>query len=252
MITIDFLIPVYNEEQRLGLTFHALSRFVAPRGIKLNKIIFVNDGSHDNTLKILKSTKIKYKKEVISYAKNRGKGYAIKQGLLKSSADYVLFFDADMSTPLTELKKFLPFFQDEYGLVIGTRKNGQSTVISHQPILRESLGKIFTLLSQLILNTWVTDFTCGFKALRHDVAQAIGSRIQINRWGFDSEIIFIARVFGFSMHEQAVVWSNEPNTKVNLLRDAIRSFKELLTIRYNQITGKYSLEKDCKLATIKL
>lgn len=250
MTTLDLLIPLYNEQYRLRLTLKALANFKAPPSIKIRDVIFVNDGSADSTLNILKKVKLKFSKKIISYKQNRGKGYAIKQGLLASTANYVLFFDADMSTPLSEIKKFIPFFKNNYGLVIGTRKNGHSTVISHQPPLREKMGKVFTFVSQLILNTWVTDFTCGFKALRSDVAQEIASRMKIDRWSFDSEILFLAKSFGFSMHEQAVTWSNEPNTKVNLFWDAIRSLKELLQIRCYHLLGKYNLATTANLSTI--
>ena len=162
--TLDIIIPVYNESQRLKLTFQALNSFATPRGLKISKVIFVNDGSTDATLEVLESAKIKFPKKIITYTHNQGKGSAIKLGFLNATADYALFMDADMSTPLTELSKLLPYIKEKIPVVIGTRKNGHSTVTVHQPWVREHLGKVFTFLSQLILNTWVTDFTCGFKA----------------------------------------------------------------------------------------
>lgn len=240
--TIDFIIPVYNESKRLNTTISALNSFASPKDLKINKVIFVNDGSKDNTLSLLKSAKIKFPKKIVTYPQNMGKGYAIKQGFLTAKSDYALFFDADMSTPLSEINKFMPFIKNNAPVILGTRKNGHSTVIKHQPWLRENLGKCFTLLSQIILNTKVTDFTCGFKAFSKPVYQIVGSQMTINRWGFDSEIIFLVSRLGFPIQEKAVVWTDEPNTKVNLLKDIYRSFSELLEIRVNYFKGAYQLK----------
>ncbi|MFA5025705.1 MAG: glycosyltransferase [Candidatus Shapirobacteria bacterium] len=239
--TIDIIIPVYNESKRLKLTVQALNSFVPPRGIKVNKIIFVNDGSTDNTLQKLKNARLKFSKKILSYSHNQGKGTAIKLGFLNATADYALFMDADMSTPISEFKKLLPFVRQKIPVIIGTRKNGHSTVTVHQPWIREHLGKVFTLISQLVLNTWVTDFTCGFKAFSRPAYTTISPLMTINRWGFDSEIIFLAKIFNFPIQEKSLVWANDPATKVNLLKDIYRSFKELLQIRLNHFLGKYQL-----------
>lgn len=239
MTTIDLIIPVFNEEKRLQKTFEALNSFAPQKGLKIQKVIFVNDGSTDNTLKLIKTTKIKFKKHVISYSQNQGKGYAVKQGLLAAQSDYALFFDADMSTPLTEIKKFLPYIKKGCPIIIGTRKNGHSTVIVHQPFVREHLGRIFTRLSQIILGTSVTDFTCGFKAFSKEAYSVIAPLMQINRWGYDSEIIFIAQKHQLPIQEKSVTWSDEPNTKVKLLKDVFRSLNELFQIRLNYLKGNY-------------
>ena len=241
MITLDLIIPVYNESKRLKLTFQALNSFVSPRGIKVNKVIFINDGSSDNTLQKLKNSHLKFSKKIISYTHNQGKGTAIKLGFLNATADYALFMDADMSTPINEFKKLLPYIRQNIPVIIGTRKNGHSTVTVHQPWIREHLGKVFTLLSQLILNTWVTDFTCGFKAFSRPAYTTISPLMTINRWGFDSEIIFLAKIFNFSIQEKSLTWADNPATRVNLLKDIYRSLKELFQIRLNHFLGKYQL-----------
>lgn len=241
MTTLDLIIPLYNESPRLKLTFQALNSFAAPRGIKINKVIFVNDGSTDNTINIVKNSKLKFSKKILSYTHNQGKGAAIKLGFLNASADYALFMDADMSTPIDEFKKLLPFIRQKIPVIIGTRKNGHSTVTVHQPWIREHLGKVFTFLSQLILNTWVTDFTCGFKAFSRPAYTTISPFMTINRWGFDSEIIFLAKIFNFPIQEKSLIWADNPASRVNLLKDVYRSFKELLQIRVNHFLGKYQL-----------
>lgn len=241
MKNLDIIIPVYNEALRLKITFQALNSFVPPRGIKINKIIFVNDGSSDNTLTKLKNIRLKFSKKIISYTHNQGKGNAIKLGFLNATADYALFVDADMSTPLTELVKFMPFIKQNIPVIIGTRKNGHSTVTVHQPWVREHLGRVFTLLSQLILNTWVTDFTCGFKVFSRPAYTTIAPLMAISRWGFDSEIIFLSKIFDFTIQEKSLTWADNRNSRVNLLPDIFLSFKELIQIRLNHSLGKYKL-----------
>src|SRR5581483_3046835 len=167
--TISFVIPIYNEEKRLPKTFKALGKLSLQKGPTslgaslgagqvIKEIIFVNDGSKDRsktkiqTFKLNKTLPIK----LISYKHNRGKGYAVRTGLKQSTADYTLVFDADMSTPLSELIKFVPFIKREIDVIIGTRKNGHSTVIVHQPKIRELLGRGFTTLANIVLSLEVT------------------------------------------------------------------------------------------------
>lgn len=242
MITISFVIPVYNEEKRLEKTFKSLSELRLPRGLKLEKVIFVNDGSTDKTVaKIKNYTLDAIRYTLISYKLNRGKGYAVKQGMLASTSDYTLLFDADMSTPLTELKKFLPLMKKNIDVIIGTRKNGASTVIKHQPLFRELMGQVFTMLARLILQTNVTDFTCGFKVFSKSARIYIFGQSTINGWAYDGEAIFLAKAGGFSIKESSVMWSNQDGSKVNLLRTIPQTLWELLLIRKNSLTRAYGL-----------
>lgn len=247
MRTISLVIPVYNEQKRIKKTIGALSKGFRFPYLKLEKVIFVDDGSTDNTLSILKRNKdklgnrLKADVVLVTYRPNRGKGYAVKTGMLKSDSDYTLFLDADMATPLSEIEKFIPLMKKGSAVIVGTRKNGKSTVIEHQPLYRELMGKIFTLLSKLMLNTWVTDFTCGFKAFSRTTKDEIFTRSIIDRWGYDSEILFLARKLGNKINEKAVIWSDDRNSKVKVLRAALTSFSELLKIRFYDISGKYHL-----------
>jgi len=236
MKTISFVIPIYNEEQRLQKTFLALRKFRTPEGLKLQEVIFVDDGSIDNTklkiqnAKLSLTKKLKAKIRIVSYAQNKGKGYAVKQGMLTASSDYTLFFDADMSTPLYELKKFMPYIKAGKDVIIGTRKNGESTVLVHQSKVRELLGRSFTLITKLALGLNVTDFTCGFKAFSKEAKNKIFKQSTINTWGYDAEILFLANKFGFPIQEKAVLWSNDKNTKVKLYKAIPQTFMELFLI----------------------
>lgn len=236
MKTISFVIPIYNEEKRLQKTFSALRKFTTPEGLKLQEVIFVDDGSTDNSkskienAKLSLGTKLKTKVRIVSYTQNKGKGHAVKQGMLASNADYALFFDADMSTPLSQLKKFIPYIKTNKDVIIGTRKNGQSTVIVHQPKLREFLGRGFTFITKFVLRLNVTDFTCGFKAFSKQAKDKIFKASSINTWGYDAEILFLANKFDFPIEEKAVLWSNDKNTKVKLYKAIPQTFMELFLI----------------------
>lgn len=241
MKTLSFVIPMYNEQFRLTKTMAALNSFEKPKGITLSEVIFVNDGSTDETLMLLNRAKTtilrrfrkKFPKttiQIVTYRNNYGKGFAIKQGMLKATGDYTLFFDADMSTPLTEVAKLVPFMKQEKDVIIGTRKNGKSTVIMHQPLLRESLGKVFTKLAQTVLQVEVTDFTCGFKAFSSKARKAIFSKSQIATWGYDGEIMYLTKKYRLSFSEKAVLWSNDPNTKVRMFQAIPKTLSDLFMV----------------------
>lgn len=240
-ISLSLVIPVYNESHRLDQTIAILNSWQAPTELKIEHVIFVNDGSTDSSLKILKSHKINFPKKIISYMTNRGKGYAIRLGLLASKSDYTLIMDADLATPLSQLNRFIPDMKTGTDVIIGTRKNGHSTVTIHQPLIREYLGRIYTRLTQLILVLPNTDFTCGFKAFSKSAIQTISLRSFINRWSYDSELLFLAHQSHLSIHEIAVVWADQAGTRVHLLHDALSSFFDLLRIRINHLFGNYQI-----------
>jgi len=240
MKTLSFIIPMYNEEERLQKTLSALKTLSLPRGLTLEEVIFVNDGSLDHTKKLLLkarpslAAKLKTTVKVISYAQNQGKGYALRQGMKAAHGDYALFFDADMSTPLSELKKFTPKMESGIDVIVGTRKNGKSTVIKHQPKLRETLGKGFTLLTRTALNIReVTDFTCGFKAFSRQSYSRIFAQSIINGWGYDAELLYLAVKQKYTMVEVPVHWSNDERTKVNLSKAIPQTLKEIATIKFH-------------------
>lgn len=233
---LSIIIPVYNEEKRIC---HLEEVFTFFRNLPFSwELIVVNDGSQDRTLEALQAWRDNKNFRIISYGQNRGKGYAIKQGMLQAEGQYRLFMDIDLSTPLEEFNKFMPWLGTA-DIIIGTRKSQIGQIIEHQPKLREILGKGFTKLSQVWLRVKVSDFTCGFKCFSCEAAQIIFPRLKIERWGFDSEILFLAKKFGLSVKEVGVRWRNDPHTKVNLKRDIWRSLCDLIQIRLNDWQGKY-------------
>lgn len=225
---ISIVIPIYNEEKRITNLSEIYKYF--KRKHLTCEVILVNDGSTDQTAKTLREISKKFKFKLISYRKNRGKGYAIKAGMMKAGGKYRLFTDIDLSTPIEEFNKFIPYFKN-YDIIIGSRKKKGAKLIIHQSKLREKLGKGFTKLSQIVLQLDTTDFTCGFKCFSKIAAEGIFSRQRINRWGFDAEILFLAKKFGYKIKEIPVKWSNDPRSRVKFPQDIISSLLDLLKIR---------------------
>lgn len=227
---LSVILPLYNEEKRLKNLIRIYNFLNSIK--KSYEVILVNDGSSDKTLSSLKSIPKKYKYKLISYEVNMGKGYAIKQGMLAANGSFRLFTDIDLSTPINEFNKFIPFLK-KFDLIIGSRKTIGSTLKRRQPFIRESLGKVFTLISQMSLNLQTSDFTCGFKCFSQKAAQKIFKKQTINRWGFDSEILFLAKKLGFKTKEIPVIWTDDPRSKVKFPQAIISSLTDLVKIRLN-------------------
>lgn len=233
---ISVIVPVYNESKRV---FNLKSIFdYLKKKYKFSEIIVVNDGSTDDTIKKLRAMKRDIEFRLVSYKLNKGKGWAVKQGMLKATGDYRIFCDVDLSTPISELENLLHYIS-HHDVVIGTRKISKSKVIVEQPAWRKWLGKGFTFLSQVTLRVWVSDFTCGFKLFSANSAKRIFSRTRIYRWGFDSEIMFLAKKYNLKIKEVPVTWINDTLTKVKFPRDILISVRELGNILLNDWTGIY-------------
>lgn len=233
---LSVIAPVYNEQKRLG-GLATITDYLKQQNYG-SELVVVNDGSTDDTLDRLHDLQKTLDFRIVSYTPNRGKGRAIQQGMLAAKGRFRLFTDVDLSTPITEFDKFIPHLND-FPVVIASRKREGASVVVHQARLRENLGKGFTWLSQVMLQLPLSDFTCGFKCFSASAAEAIFPRLTIDRWGFDSEQLYIARRLGFAIKEVPVTWINDPQTKVRLPHDIIRSLADLLTIRLNSVRRKY-------------
>ena len=238
---LSVIIPVYNEERRINSLLKILN-YLKTKTFT-SEVVLVNDGSSDDTVKKIKSIQQKTKKtfpqlKLISYTKNMGKGHAVKEGMMASSGKNRLFLDIDLSTPIEEFDKFEGYLK-KFDVIIGSRKASGAKLVKRQPIIRELLGRGFTKLSQIILGVKVSDFTCGFKCFSQKAASEFFSHQRINRWGFDSEILFLAKKLGFKVKEIPVVWKNDSETKVKLPHDIINSLIDLYKIRYNDFKKIY-------------
>ena len=231
------VIPVYNEEGQLYEKAEQIFTFFAEFGDAI-EIIFVNDGSTDRTESILKNLREDYRFKLISYRENRGKGYAVRQGVLGASGRRILFFDIDLATPLTEFKHLIRFITPDDHVVIGSRLLKNSRIQRPESPLRVTLGTIFRKLSNLFVPQ-VTDFTCGFKCFSREAARAVFSVAQIDRWAFDTEILYIAKLKNIKIREMPVQWSHHEDSRVRIVRAVFSSLKELCNIKLNQLKGLY-------------
>lgn len=239
-IKLSVIIPVYNEEKRLVEGYNHYYSYLKKTNYPW-ELIFINDGSSDKTLSLLK--KLSFKKShirVITYPANCGKGYAICQGIKSASGKYVLFTDIDHSVPIKTIETFFPYFEKGCKVVIGSRRVKGAEIAVHQYPLREFLGRGFTALVNLFICWGVADATCGFKVFENKTAQKIFSRITVYDWAFDAEILFICKKNGIKFAQAPVTWRDARGSKVALKKDIWRSAKGILKIRANDLAGKYS------------
>lgn len=233
---ISLIIPLFNEEKRIH-NLNSLWKYIQNKKY-IKELILVNDGSTDETAILARDFQKKTKCSLISYRKNKGKGYAVKKGALSASGTHVVFMDVDLSTPprmLGELKKSIR----NTDVIIGTRKNDRAILLKRQSIVRETMGKFFTYISQRIIGVNVSDFTCGFKSYTKKAAKKIFSKQCVDRWAFDAESLFLAKKYGFSISEFPVEWKDVRGTKVRFPQDVIQSFIDLIQIRINDVFEKY-------------
>jgi dolichyl-phosphate beta-glucosyltransferase len=194
------------------------------------EIVLVDDGSDDGTAEVAGKLFRPIPHRVISYLPNRGKGHAVRVGMLSARGRIRLLSDADLSTPLDEIPRFLAAHRAGYDVVIGSRKRPGARVEVRQPWLRESMGKIFTFLSGTLVASGITDFTCGFKSFTAEAAETVFSRLRLPDWSYDTELLWRVRSLGLKLREVPVRWTDDPATRVNRLRDAIRSFGGILRV----------------------
>ena len=235
---LSIIIPAYNEEKRIPETLNRILQYLKERKIS-NEIIVVIDKGKDNTLEVIKDYSKNFKNiRYIYNSKKYGKGYAIKKGILSSKGNLVLFTDADTSTPITELDKFLPKIK-ESDIVIGSREHKDSNV-RKKLISRVILGNLGNLLLRLFLIKKIKDTQCGFKLFKGNIARELFSLSRINGFGFDFEIIFLAQKKKYRIRECPVNWTYCEDTKVTW-QSHFKTLSELFEIKLNQWSGKYKI-----------
>ena len=237
--SISFVVPAYNEEQRLAEPLRRMGEYLSKLALPC-ELIVVDDGSSDDTFGLVRriAPGLGLPVRVIRYERNRGKGYAIKVGVASATGDRIIFSDADLSTPLEETSKLLASLDRGFDIAIGSRKIEGAQIDIHQSWYRERLGKVFTFIVRKLIAD-VSDVTCGFKAYRGDVARDLFSRVRIEDWSFDAEILLIAVQRGYSLEEIPVRWEDRAGSKVSLLRDIVNSLIGIARIRINAVSGRY-------------
>lgn len=237
---LSVIIPAYNEESRIGPTLERLIFYLTATSRKF-EIIVVDDGSSDNTSSTVKKLGAGLNGiRLIHYDKNRGKGYAIRKGVLSSQGDLVLISDADLSTPIEEFEKLDVFIKKDFDIAIGSRGLDDSDIKVRQPWYRERMGKTFNAFVQLLIFSGIQDTQCGFKLFKGEVARTLFKRSYIDGFGFDVEILFSAKNAGYSIKEVPVIWFNSPLSRVRLVADPMKMFLDLIRIRLNWLSGKYA------------
>lgn len=243
---VTIVIPAFEEQDRLGASLERIVEYLRSSKMRA-EIIVVDDGSKDETAasaEVFLSSVDDIQTKVIRYEQNRGKGYAVKTGLLAASADIALFSDADLSTPIDEMPKLIdPIRNGEFDVTFGSRALDRSLIGTHQPWRREQGGKVFNLVVRTLTGLPFWDTQCGFKAFNLVKFRPLLELMQIDRFGFDVEFLYVANFHGLKLNEIPVRWNNDERSKVNVFRDSLRMFNEVREIRRNAKKGIYEIRK---------
>jgi len=244
--SLSVVVPAFQEASRIEATLRALAAYLATHHPQ-SEILVVDDGSRDETAARARSAAASLatssasapRVRVLRYARNSGKGHALKIGFAASRGARVLFTDADLSTPIEEMEALLARLDAGADLAIGSRKRAGARVEVHQPWWRESMGRVFTALVRTFI-TEVSDATCGFKAFDGARGRELFALLRIDDWSFDAELLFLAARRGLRIDEVPVTWRDRPGTKVRVVRDAAMSLVGLARIRANALLGRYA------------
>jgi glycosyltransferase involved in cell wall biosynthesis len=239
--SLSIVIPAYNEKTRLPTSLDSVLSYLSQQPWSPVELIVVDDGSTDGTEAVVEE----YRKEhpqvrLLSNPGNRGKGYAVRRGMLDAKGDWVLFSDADLSAPIEELGALVAAAGEHNAdVVIGSRALDRSLIGMHQSRFRENAGRLFNLAMRLIVGLPFWDTQCGFKLFASKAASEVFRRTRLDGFGFDVEALFVARKLGFRVVEVPVRWNHVAGTKVSMFRDSAGMFLDLLRVRVNQMRGWY-------------
>jgi dolichyl-phosphate beta-glucosyltransferase len=235
---LSIVIPAFNEEARLPETLRCIAAYMRAGG-RETEVIVVDDGSRDRTAAVAASFRNEIPAlRVLSNGINRGKGFSVRHGMLEARGRIVLFTDADLSAPIEEADKLIAALGTA-DVAIGSRAVDRSLIEVHQSPFREFAGIVFNWVVRFILRLRFVDTQCGFKAFRRDSCRVIFEQQTIERFGFDPELLYLARHHGLRAVEIPVRWAHSPATKVSMLRDSLQMFLDVFVIRWNSLRGRY-------------
>ncbi len=236
---LSIVIPAYNEEKRVLPTLSKICAYLSNQSFPY-EIIVVDDGSTDATLQMVKNFACSDRRVIVlANEKNSGKGYSVKKGMLSAKGEYVFFTDADLSTPIEEIEKCLPYLNNGYDVVIGSRSIPGSDITVHQPWYREKMGKIFNFMVSLVLVKGIIDTQCGFKGFKKKAVKTVFSRCSIDGFSFDVEALYLSRKFNLKIKEVPIRWENSALSKVNPVRHSLQMFRDLFRIKMKDLKGCY-------------
>lgn len=243
MVELSVVVPAYEEEKRLPAAFDEMLPYLRKFPGEW-ELLIVDDGSKDGTAALVEAwSKKEPRIRLVRLPENKGKGAAVREGMLAAEGAWRLFRDADSSTEMAELDKFLPIARAGADAVIASRRVETASIARRQKPLRELMGKGFTMLCRILLVWEIRDYTCGFKLFSAKASKEIFSRQTLNRWAFDAEILYLAKNLGYKIVQQPVTWKDEEGSKVRMLKDAIRSFVEILQVLATSWSGGYKFPR---------
>jgi glycosyltransferase involved in cell wall biosynthesis len=238
--SLSIVVPAYNEQSRLPETIRQIQEYLARTQWAFQEILIVDDGSTDKTAEVAKSfAQSSSNVRVLRNPGNRGKGYSVRHGMSEARGEWRLITDADLSAPIEEIEKLRDAVQrDGSQVAIGSRALDRSLIGVHQPGMRESAGRVFNSVMRTVVGLRIADTQCGFKLFQKAAALEIFPRQTQDRFGFDVEILFIAKKHGYKISEVPVRWNHVEGSKVGMLT-GLHAFSELAAVRWNDIKGKY-------------
>jgi len=238
--SVSIVIPAYNEEARLPATLEKILAYLRQMDFSFAEVVVVNDGSQDGTAALVERERRNHPLiRLVANPGNRGKGFSVRHGMLEAKGEWILSTDADLSAPIEELDKLFDAVDHaEAQVAIGSRALDRSLVGVHQSALREMSGRVFNVVMRGITGLPFRDTQCGFKLFEARAARKIFSRQRLNGFGFDVEVLFIARKLGCNSIEVPVRWDNVEGTKVSLLLGG-KAYLDLFRVRWNALNGKY-------------
>ncbi len=229
--SVSIVIPAFNEAERIDPTLAAVGEYAKGYGGKV-ELVLVDDGSADDTAKRGKAfASERLDVQVLINEVNRGKGYSVRRGMMAARCDVVLMSDADLSTPLEELEKLLPWVEEGYEVVIGSRAMKESVLDPPQPFFRRVMGHVFRVMRGMLMLSGIRDTQCGFKLFTREAAQRVFKLQESFGFAFDSEALGIAEALGFEIKEVGVVWRDDPNSTVHWFKDTLGMVRGLWYIR---------------------
>ena len=236
---LSIVIPAYNESARIGQTLERVMACVERQGWDA-EVLVVDDGSADRTVEIVRGWMERTPRlRLVQNEGNRGKGYSVRNGLLQAAGEVVMFTDADLSAPMEEAERLLAAIREGADVAIGSRWMDRTRQTIHQPLYRRFFGRCFNWVTRTVMGLPFKDTQCGFKAFKREAAQVIFRLQRIERWGFDPEILFIARKLGYTVREVPVTWGHDERSRMSYLRDGMKMLEEMAAIRGNSIAGRY-------------
>lgn len=228
---LSLIFPAYNESHRIRSTLATAAWYLDTTPWSY-EIIAVDDGSTDRTHEEMVNAAGELESvRVISYQPNRGKGYAVRQGIFAARGEHIAFSDVDLSAPIEELAKLFSAIEKGYDIAIGSRAVKGAEIIAHQPLYRELGGKSLNLIIRLLAVPGIHDTQCGLKLFRGDVARDIFNRCFLNGWSFDVEVLYLARLLGYRVAEVPVRWAHSPDSKIRPFRAGLQMLLDIVRIR---------------------